>query len=79
MTDRERRQYEGRLAQDAQRRYERMTDAVGNASFTPTLANYYLVVAHLDEPNEKGKGYESTKYSATLTILVPKICPCCGE
>ena len=27
MTDRERRQYEGRLAQDAQRRYERMTDA----------------------------------------------------
>ena len=27
MTDRERHQYDDRLAQDAQRRYERMTDA----------------------------------------------------
>jgi hypothetical protein len=36
-------------------------------------------VAHWKEPNESGKGYDSTKYSATLTILVPQVCPCCGE
>lgn len=50
----------------------------GRASFTPTEGNYYLVVAHHKEP-EAGKGYDSTKYSATLTVLVPQICPCCGE
>jgi uncharacterized GH25 family protein len=60
-------------------RYERKTDAEGRASFTPTEGNYYLVVAHHLEPLESGKGYTSTKYSATLTILVPQVCPCCGE
>ncbi len=60
-------------------RYERMTDGQGRASFTPTLANYYLIVAHREEAGEKGQGYDSTKYSATMTVLVPKICPCCGE
>jgi uncharacterized GH25 family protein len=67
------------LSESFDKRYERMTDAAGYASFTPTLANYYLVAAHREEPDEKGQGYESTKYSATLSILVPKICPCCGE
>ena len=67
------------LAEAFDSRYERMTDANGLASFIPTLATYYLVVAHMDEPNEKGKGFEGTKYSATLTVLVPKICPCCHE
>jgi uncharacterized GH25 family protein len=61
------------------KRYERNTDAEGRASFTPTEGNYYLVVAHHLEPKESGKGYKSTKYSATLTVLVPQVCPCCGE
>jgi hypothetical protein len=60
-------------------RYERKTDEQGRASFTPTAGNYYLVVAHREEPQESGKGYERTKYSATLTVYVPQICPCCAE
>ncbi|HEY7157766.1 MAG TPA: DUF4198 domain-containing protein [Gemmataceae bacterium] len=60
-------------------RYERKTDERGLASFTPTEGNYYLVVAHHLEPKESGKKHQSTKYSATLTVLVPQVCPCCGE
>lgn len=60
-------------------RYERKTDEKGRASFTPKEGNYYLVVAHVEEPTESGKDYKSTKYSATLTVLVPQLCPCCGE
>ena len=60
-------------------RFERKTDEQGRASFTPREGNYYLVVAHHEEPGESGKGYQSTKYSATLTVLVPQVCPCCGE
>ena len=37
------------------------------------------VVAHYQNLKETGKDYKSTKYSATLTVLVPKVCPCCGE
>ena len=59
--------------------YERMTDSAGQASFTPKTGNVYLVVAHYKEPNESGENYESTKYSATLTVFVPEIFPCCGE
>lgn len=57
--------------------YERMTDAEGRASFTPTEGNYYLIAAHREEPEEKGDGYEKTKYSATIAVLVPQTCPCC--
>jgi uncharacterized GH25 family protein len=60
-------------------RYERKTDAEGRASFTPTEGNYYLIVAHHLEPKEGGENYKATKYSATLTVLVPQVCPCCGE
>ena len=60
-------------------RYERKTDKQGRASFTPKEGNYYLVVAHHLEPKESGEKYQSTKYSATLTVLVPQVCPCCGE
>ena len=59
--------------------YERRTDADGVASFEPKEAGHYLVVAHRDEPTEKGEGYASTKYAATLTVIVPALCPCCGE
>jgi uncharacterized GH25 family protein len=59
-------------------RYEKMTDAKGQVKFTPDDANVYLLAAHVHEPKETGKGYESVNYSATLTLFVPKICPCCG-
>ncbi len=59
-------------------RFERKTDAKGMASFTPKSGDYYLVVAHL-KTDESGDGYEATSYSATLTVFVPEICPCCGE
>ena len=62
--------------------YERTTDAKGEASFEPTEANYYLIAAHKTEPKESGtlggKAYEFTKYGATLTVYVPRLCPCCG-
>lgn len=67
------------LTEDFDKRYERQTDEKGRASFTPKEGNYYLVVAHREEPAESGKDYKSTKYSATLTVLVPQICPCCGD
>lgn len=58
--------------------YERITNENGRARFTPKTANYYLIVAHAEDKNAKGKGYDSTKYSAALTLFVPQICPCCG-
>ena len=67
------------LSEKFDSKYERKTDEHGRASFTPTDGNYYLVVAHWVEPTESGNGYTSTKYSATLTVLVPQVCPCCGE
>jgi hypothetical protein len=36
-------------------------------------------VAHHLSPDESGADYESTKYTATLTVYVPEVCPCCGE
>lgn len=66
------------LTKEFDKRYERMTDAQGRADFTPTAGNYYLVVAHVEEPTQ-GKGYTTIKYAATLTVFVPQICPCCGE
>lgn len=58
--------------------YERTTNANGRASFTPKDGNYYLVVVH-HKTDEKGTDYEATSFSATLTVFVPDVCPCCGE
>jgi uncharacterized GH25 family protein len=66
------------LAEEFDPRFERKTSANGLASYTPTEGNHYLVVAHR-EADEAGEGYRSTKYSATLCVYVPQICPCCGE
>jgi uncharacterized GH25 family protein len=60
-------------------RYERKTDGKGEAVFRPTEGNRYLVVAHHLDEAAAGEGYKGTKYSATLTVLVPQLCPCCGE
>jgi uncharacterized GH25 family protein len=67
------------LAESFDSRFERKTDANGVASFEVPDANYYLVVAHHEDPADKGPNYDATKYSATLTVSVPAICPCCGE
>ncbi|MCA8993224.1 MAG: DUF4198 domain-containing protein [Planctomycetaceae bacterium] len=59
--------------------YEQQTDSAGRVQFEPKGGNVYLIVAHHEEPDEAGEGFTSTKYSATLTLFVPEICPCCGE
>lgn len=66
------------LSEDFDDRFERKTDSKGLASFTPKSGDYYLIVAH-HKTDEKGEGFEATSYSATLTVFVPEICPCCGE
>jgi uncharacterized GH25 family protein len=58
-------------------RFERNTDSQGVASFEPREANVHLIVAHHADPTRAGEGYKGTKYSATLTITVPQLCPCC--
>lgn len=64
-------------------RFEAMTNVNGRATFTPKEAKRYLVVAHLSTQENgadaSGAKYDSTKYSATLCLYVPAICPCCGE
>jgi uncharacterized GH25 family protein len=60
-------------------RYERRTDADGRASFTPKSGDRYLVVAHHRDETETASEYDLTQYSATLTVLVPELCPCCAE
>ena len=67
------------LAEDFDKTHERMTDDQGRAAFTPKTGNYYLVVAHHTEPPPAGVEYDSIGYSATLTVLVPEVCPCCGD
>lgn len=67
-----------RLADGFDETYERKTNANGRCSYTPKEGNHYLVVVH-HKTDEAGEGYTATAYSATLTVLVPDICPCCGE
>lgn len=63
------------LAEDFDKDFERMTDAQGVASFTPTEGNFVLVVAHHPAPEQNGEGYEKTHYSATLVANVPQLAP----
>ncbi|EAQ78340.1 DUF4198 domain-containing protein [Blastopirellula marina] len=67
------------LKADWDETYERKTDPQGIATFTPTTGDQYLIVAHHHATDEKTAEYDETAYSATLTVLVPEICPCCGE
>jgi len=60
-------------------RFERKTDANGIATFEPNASDYYLIVAHHDVPAEPGQAYKTTAYSATLTVMVPALCPCCAQ
>jgi uncharacterized GH25 family protein len=67
------------LAEGLDEQYDRVTNEQGEASFTPTFGTYYLVVAHHEEPEERGPGYDHTKYGATLCVYVPQVCPCCNN
>lgn len=67
------------LKESYDEQYERTTNAQGRAKFEPREGNVYLIVAHQEDPTATGEGYTSIKYSATLTLYVPQICPCCGE
>lgn len=67
------------LAKGFDERYERRTDADGQAVFIPKTGNYYLVVAHVEAPEERTDEYEATHYAATMVVYVPELCPCCGE
>lgn len=67
------------LAEGMDSEYERTSDSQGAASFTPRSGNVYLVVAHHMDADADGDGYEATKYSATLVVFVPELCPCCVE
>lgn len=58
------------LAEGFDEHFERRADEQGVVSFEPGEANHYLVAAH-HRDDRKGEGYESTKYSATLTVYVP--------
>ena len=55
------------------KKFERRTDEKGIAEFTPTESNLVLVVIHHQEPKRSGEGYDSTYYSATLTVAVPEV------
>lgn len=66
------------LAEGFDETYERRTNDNGRASFTPKEGTYYLVAVH-HKTDENGEGFNATNYSATLTVFVPDICPCCGE
>lgn len=57
--------------------YERKTDGQGVVTFTPKFGDYYLIVAHHTDTTEKTEQYVKTGYSATLTLYVPELCPCC--
>jgi uncharacterized GH25 family protein len=64
------------LRDEFDERYERKTNAAGEAEFTPKSGDRYLVAAH-HATDEAGDGYEQTSYAATFTVFVPETCPCC--
>lgn len=66
------------LAEGFDASFERKTNENGQCFSIPVEGNYYLVVVH-HKTDEKGSDYESTAYSATLSVFVPDVCPCCGE
>ncbi len=64
------------LREEFDERYERKTNASGEAEFTPKTGDRFLVAVH-HTTDEAGDGYEQTAYAATLTVFVPEMCPCC--
>ena len=67
------------LSGEFDERYESLTNQSGEAEFVPATGGQYLIVAHHRAEEESGDGYDLTHYSATLTLFVPELCPCCSE
>ena len=61
------------LSEDFDEKFERRTGSDGAAELTPENAGVVLVVIHHREMERSGDGYESTAYSATLTVAVPQV------
>lgn len=59
------------LKEGFDKNHESRTDENGFVSFEIHEPNYYLMVAQHMEEERKGPGYNSTHYSATLTVYVP--------
>jgi hypothetical protein len=47
--------------------YERMTDKNGEARFTPSEGDLYLIAARHVRADQKGEGYEQTQYKAEMS------------
>lgn len=58
--------------------YEKVTGADGTVGMSLKESNTYLISAHYTDKAAAGEGYKSINYSATLCLVVPAICPCCG-
>ncbi len=70
----------GALLEDGfDKRFERQTNAEGVATYTPREGNIILIVVHHAALDEHGDGFDSTNYSATMTISVPQLCPHCTK
>lgn len=73
------------LAESFDPQFERMTDEQGMARYEPQAPDTLLIVAHREDSSHTGEGYTKTKYSATLTVIVPEkrpnlraaACDCC--
>lgn len=60
------------LAEDFDPAYQPTTNQDGEATFSPKQAGVHLIVAAQLLESETGKGYEATRYGATLTVRVAR-------
>lgn len=58
------------LAEGLDSNHEKMSDAQGIVSYTPSQGNILLAIVHHVEPKESGEGYERTHYGAALVLPI---------
>jgi uncharacterized GH25 family protein len=61
-----------KLMEGTDPQFERVSDAGGYVTYTPSEGNLLLAVAHYLVADEKGEGYDKTHYGATLVLPVPQ-------
>lgn len=66
------------LSGEMDARFEKKTDASGMAQLDLKESTRYLIATHYRDNEANGEGYQGINYSATITVLVPTRCPCCG-
>ncbi|QDT53786.1 Nickel uptake substrate-specific transmembrane region [Caulifigura coniformis] len=54
-------------------KYERHTDAQGEAVWTPEEGDWVLICVHHMRDDQKGEGYDKTQYTATLALPVSQV------